>query len=78
MVTKQGMDTFSSYYQKFMRVAKTANKPVLTAELQAQEQQFQEQLEKLDVDNWDNKLDYKTFYPELLIFFRQLNNWKNN
>ena len=33
MVTKQGMETFSAY-QKFMRTAKTAVRPVLPAELQ--------------------------------------------
>ncbi|EPD25117.1 hypothetical protein [Lactiplantibacillus plantarum] len=73
MVTKQGIETFSAY-QKFMRTAKTADKPALPAELQVQAQQFQQQLEEWTVDNWGNKIDYKTFYPELLTFFRQLNN----
>lgn len=77
MVTKQGMETFSAY-QKFMRTAKTVDRPVLPAELQVQAQQFQKQLEEWNVDNWGNKLDYKTFYPELLTFFRKLNNVKNH
>lgn len=45
----------------------------LPNELKAQSVQFQQQLEKWTEDNWGNKLDYKTFYPELLTFFQKLN-----
>ncbi|HGL4395154.1 hypothetical protein N2F86_12485 [Enterococcus faecium] len=45
----------------------------LPNELKVQSVQFQQQLEKWTEDNWGNKLDYKTFYPELLTFFRKLN-----
>ena len=51
MVTKQGIEFFSSY-QEFMRTTKATNKPVVPAELQSQAQQFQQQLEKWTIDNW--------------------------
>ncbi|EHM33886.1 TPA: hypothetical protein IYB51_002707 [Enterococcus faecium] len=59
--------------------APAAAKPVATSaeklpsELKAEAVQFQKQLEKWMEDNWGNKLDYKTFYPELLEFFQKLN-----
>ena len=45
----------------------------LPDELLAKSKQFEEQLEKWTINNWENKIDYKEFYPEVLEFFKELN-----
>ena len=45
----------------------------LPDEILAKSKQFEEQLEKWTVNNWENKIDYKEFYPEVLEFFKELN-----
>lgn len=69
MVTKKGFKSYSAYTQ-YMK--NTKNKKI-SNELVQQSQQFQEQLEKWTEDNYANRIDYKTFYPELLEFFKKLN-----
>lgn len=45
----------------------------LPDEIKTKAHQFEERLEKWTEHNWENKLDYKEFYPELLDFFKELN-----
>lgn len=45
----------------------------LPDEILAKSKKFEDLLEKWTVNNWENKIDYKEFYPEVLEFFKELN-----
>lgn len=45
----------------------------LPEEIKIKAESFENRLEKWTEHNWENKLDYKEFYPELLAFFKELN-----
>lgn len=88
MVDRHGIKSYSAY-ANFMRNAKQAIKQAhdsempqivsdrpqtMSKELRQEATQFRERLELWQVDHYNNRIDYKTFYPELLDFFRKLDN----